>query len=231
MEPSRDCSGQKGPWSQRSHFETETDTESKPNLSFSNSDRSHSSTCKATKNMDSTYLPSLLTILLLLSVCFAATSSSKAATTQIRRPGFLYTRIRGRCTPQFWSSRREAWPRMIPQTSMLSKVFGSRVYERFRSDLTLLESTTRNDDENAFGRLVRQGTAALLNSYAREGFPFQPWQVKTLFIQALVSKEAGSRQANMFLIANQTCNQKGRDPQLMKLVLTFWLKTKTIIQK
>lgn len=138
---------------------------------FSNSDRSHSSTCKATKNMDSTYLPSLLTILL-LSVCFAATSSSKAATTQIRRPGFLYTRIRGRCTPQFWSSRREAWPRMIPQTSMLSKVFGSRVYERFRSDLTLLESTTRNDDENAFGRLVRQGTAALLNSYAREGFPF-----------------------------------------------------------
>ncbi|KAH9729376.1 hypothetical protein KPL70_009326 [Citrus sinensis] len=134
------------------------------------------------------------------------TSSAAAATTQIRRPGFLYTRIRGRCTPQFWSSRREAWPRMVPQTSTLSKVFGSRVYERFRSDLTLLESTTRNDDENAFAGLVKQGTAALLNSYAREGFPFSPWQVKTLFIQALVSKEAASRQANKFLIANQACN-------------------------
>ncbi|KAL9431103.1 hypothetical protein AB3S75_026323 [Citrus x aurantiifolia] len=156
--------------------------------------------------MDSTYLPSRLIILLLLSVCFAATSSSAAATTQIRRPGFLYTRVRGRCTPQFWSSRREAWPRMVPQTSTLSKVFGSRVYERFRSDLTLLESTTRNDDENAFAGLVKQGTAALLNSYARGGFPYRPWQVKTLFIQALVSKEAASRQANKFLIANQACN-------------------------
>ncbi|GAY40325.1 hypothetical protein KPL70_009326 [Citrus sinensis] len=156
--------------------------------------------------MDGTYVPSRLIILLLLSVCFAATSSAAAATTQIRRPGFLYTRIRGRCTPQFWSSRREAWPRMVPQTSTLSKVFGSRVYERFRSDLTLLESTTRNDDENAFAGLVKQGTAALLNSYAREGFPFSPWQVKTLFIQALVSKEAASRQANKFLIANQACN-------------------------
>lgn len=98
------------------------------------------------------------------------------------------------------------WPRMVPQTSTLSKVFGSRVYERFRSDLTLLESTTRNDDENAFAGLLKQGTAALLNSYAREGFPFSPWQVKTLFIQALVSKEAASRQANKFLIANQACN-------------------------
>lgn len=107
---------------------------------------------------------------------------------------------------RFWSSRREAWPRMVPQTSTLSKVFGSRVYERFRSDLTLLESTTRNDDENAFAGLVKQGTAALLNSYARGGFPYLPWQVKTLFIQALVSKEAASRQANKFLIANQACN-------------------------
>lgn len=199
MEPGQDSSI-------RSHFETDTDTKSKPNLSFFlTQDRSHSST--TSKNMDSTYLPSRLIILLLLSVCFAGTSSSAAATTtQIRRPGFLYTRIRGRCTPQFWSSRREAWPRMVPQTSTLSKVFGSGVYERFRSDLTLLESTTRNDDENAFAGLVKQGTAALLNSYAREGFRFSPWQVKTLFIQALVSKEAASRQANMFLIANQACN-------------------------
>lgn len=107
---------------------------------------------------------------------------------------------------RYWSSRREAWPRMVPQTSMLSKVFGSRAFERYRSDLTLLEATTRNDDENAFGRLVKEATAALLNSYARHGFPYSGWEVKTLVIQALVSEEAATQMAHKFSIANQACN-------------------------
>lgn len=107
---------------------------------------------------------------------------------------------------RYWSSRREAWPRMVPQTSMLSKVFGSRAFERYRSDLTLLEATTRNDDENAFGRLVKEATAALLNSYARDGYPYLGWEVKTLVIQALVSEEAATQMAHKFSIANQACN-------------------------
>ncbi|KAK0581307.1 hypothetical protein LWI29_012360 [Acer saccharum] len=144
---------------------------------------------------------SRLIIFLVFLVSFAA-----AATGQITRPGFLYTRIRGRCTPQFWSSRREAWPRMIPQTSTLSKVFGSRVYERYRPDLTLLESTARNDEENAFAWLVKEGSAALLNSYARKEFPYSAWQVKTLLIQALVSQKAAALQAKKFSIANHACN-------------------------
>ncbi|KAA8550749.1 hypothetical protein F0562_002433 [Nyssa sinensis] len=124
-----------------------------------------------------------------------------------RRPGFLYTRNRGRCTPQFWSSRSEPWPRMVPQTSTVSKVFGSRAYERYRYDLTLLEATSRNDDgENAFARLLKESSAALLNSYARKGFPFSAWKVKTLLIQALVSKEAAAIQAQRFSEANEACN-------------------------
>ncbi|KAJ4955331.1 hypothetical protein NE237_012114 [Protea cynaroides] len=112
------------------------------------------------------------------------------------RPGFIYTRNRGRCTPQFWSSRRESWPKMIPQTSSVSKVFGSRALERFKYDLTLLEATQRNDDgNNAFSRLLKQSTAALLNSYNRKGYPYSSWEVKTLLIQALVSEEAAALQA------------------------------------
>ncbi|XP_071724678.1 uncharacterized protein [Rutidosis leptorrhynchoides] len=122
-------------------------------------------------------------------------------------PGFAYTRHRGRCTPQYWSSRTEAWPRMVPQTSTVSRVFGSRVFERFRSDVTLLESTTRNDDEeNVYRGMLKQAIAALLNSYARDGFPYTAWEVKTLVIQALVSEEAAATLAKHFSTANHACN-------------------------
>lgn len=95
---------------------------------------------------------------------------------------------------------------MVPQTSTVSNVFGSRAYERYRYDLTLLEATARNDDEKVFPRLVKQASAALLNSYARKGFPYRAWQVKTLVIQALVSEKAAALQAQRFSIANQACN-------------------------
>ncbi|WVZ05855.1 hypothetical protein V8G54_019201 [Vigna mungo] len=149
-------------------------------------------------------MASLCTTLLF---CLLLILSLAAATETLRIPGFLYTRSRGRCTAQFWSGRREAWPRMVPETSTVSNVFGSRVYEHYRSDLTLIEAAARNDEEsNAFGGLVKEGTAALLNSYAREGFPYKPWQVKTLVIKALVSQAAAASQANSFLLANQACS-------------------------
>lgn len=108
---------------------------------------------------------------------------------------------------RYWSSRRESWPRMVPERSTVSNVFGSRAFERFRYDLTLLEATERNDDtDNAFARLVKESTAALLNSYARKGYPFSAWQVKTLVIQALVSKEAAAVQAQRFYEANEACS-------------------------
>ncbi|XP_057438552.1 uncharacterized protein LOC130730535 [Lotus japonicus] len=150
------------------------------------------------------------TLLLLLLFCchvFSAPHSVAAASQRQNIPGFIYTRSRGRCTPQFWSGRREAWPRMVPETSTVTNVFGSRVYERYRSDLTLLEATERNDEEgNPFRALLKEGTAALLNSYAREGFPYKPWQVKTLLIQALVSEASATSQAKHFSLANHACS-------------------------
>ncbi|CAL0310388.1 unnamed protein product [Lupinus luteus] len=137
---------------------------------------------------------------------FCILLSSVAATIHAHRPGFLYTRTTGRCTPQFWSGRKETWPKMVPETSTLSNVFGSRVYERYRSDLTLVEATGRNDEEeNPFGGLVKEGSAALINSYARDGFPYKPWQVKTLVIQALVSEAKAYSQAKQFSLANHAC--------------------------
>lgn len=95
---------------------------------------------------------------------------------------------------------------MVPQTSTVSKVFGSRAYERYRSDLTLMEATARNDDENVFPRLLKEASAALINSYARKGFPYTAWEVKTRVIQGLVSERAAARQAQVFFQANRACD-------------------------
>lgn len=96
---------------------------------------------------------------------------------------------------------------MVPQRSTVSKVFGSRAIERFRSDLTLLEAATRNDDvENAYARVLKQSSAALLNSYSRLGFPYRAWEVKTLLLKGLISEKDAAQQAHILKMANEACN-------------------------
>ncbi|XP_073158483.1 uncharacterized protein [Henckelia pumila] len=142
---------------------------------------------------------------LVLALFFCAVTLAEAREGH-QIPGFLYARNRGRCTPQYWSSRRESWPKMVPQTSTVSNVFSSLAYERYRYDLTLLEAASRNDDgDSVFAALLKQSTAALLNSYARKGYPYAAWEVKTLLIQALVSEDAAALQARNFMQANQDC--------------------------
>ncbi|KZV32995.1 hypothetical protein F511_01506 [Dorcoceras hygrometricum] len=139
-------------------------------------------------------------VLLLFSTLAGATRDGP------QMPGFLYARTRGRCTPQYWSSRRESWPKMVPETSTVSNVFSSLAYERYRYDLTLLDAASGDDDvDNAYVALLKQSTAALLNSYARKGYPYASWEVKNLLIQALVSQEAAALQALRFMQANQNC--------------------------
>ncbi|KAL2934775.1 Protodermal factor 1 [Bienertia sinuspersici] len=142
----------------------------------------------------------MLLFLIIMLGCFA--SSSMAA-----RPAFLFTRHRGHCTPQYWGSRREEWPKMVPQRSTVSKVFGSRATERFRSDMTLLEAATRNDDVgNAYASLLKQSSAALLNSYARVGYPYKAWEIKILLLQGLISQKDAAQQAQILKKANEACS-------------------------
>ncbi|KAK2363818.1 hypothetical protein P8452_66944 [Trifolium repens] len=142
-----------------------------------------------------------------LSLLFCLLLSLVSAHDSNHLPGFIYTRTTGRCTPQFWSGRKETWPRMVPETSTVTNVFGWRVNKRYRSDLTLLEATARNDEfDNPFGALLKEGTTALINSYARKGFPYKPWQVKTLVMQSFVSDVAAASQAKHFSLANHACS-------------------------
>lgn len=100
------------------------------------------------------------------------------------------------------------WPSTVIPDSAVSSVFGSGASELYgSSSLTLLESTAGDaDGQDEFGRLLRQGTASLLNSYARVGFPYTAWEVKTLLIQGMVSRQAAEVQARRFAVANEACD-------------------------
>ncbi|KAF3780609.1 hypothetical protein EJ110_NYTH38847 [Nymphaea thermarum] len=148
----------------------------------------------------------LLLVTLLVAAGVARAAGRGLAVPEMRGPGFLYTISRGRCTPEYWSSRREAWPKMVPLSSSVSKIFGWQTLERYQPELTLLEATNRNDDNNAFVHLLRESSAALLNSYSRKGFPYPSWKVKSLLLQGLVSQRAATEQASRLSAANQDCD-------------------------
>ncbi|KAL3851327.1 hypothetical protein ACJIZ3_013209 [Penstemon smallii] len=74
----------------------------------------------------------------------------------------------------------KSWPRMVPQKSMVSNVFGSRAFEQYRNDLTLLEAASRNvDGDNVFARL---GTHILLEKLIKTVF-------KNYFLLLFVSEK------------------------------------------
>ncbi|KAM7480499.1 hypothetical protein LguiA_028712 [Lonicera macranthoides] len=100
----------------------------------------------------------------------------------------------------YWSSRRELWPRMVPERSTVSNVFGSRANKRFRYDLTLLEATERNNDRERIchvsDRVKRSSTFICQKGIS----------IFFLGIQALVFKDAAVVQAQKFYKANEACN-------------------------
>ncbi|KAE8681216.1 legumin A-like isoform 1 [Hibiscus syriacus] len=143
--------------------------------------------------MPTSLVLSRLIIFFLFLSDFAAVSSATTTTTTLKRHF------------GFWSSMREAWPRMVPQGLTVWKMFGSRATERYRSDMKLLEWRAVDEEGDVFSELVKQASAALLNSYARKGLPYTAWEVKTLMIQGLVSKGAAARLTKRFSVANDAC--------------------------
>ncbi|XP_039043398.1 uncharacterized protein LOC120182496 [Hibiscus syriacus] len=139
--------------------------------------------------------------LILFLTYLAAVSSATTTTTTLK----CHSGTRGRCTPQFWSSRREAWPRKVPRGSMVRNLFGSRASERYGSDMILMESRAVTKEGDVFNELLKQASAALHNSYARKGFPYTAWEVKTLMIQGLVTEGAAARLTKRFSVANDAC--------------------------
>lgn len=110
-----------------------------------------------------------------------------------------------KCTAQYWIEGKETWPRMLPIVSTVGKVLGSGAFEAYgHPELTVLDAM-RMEEHDGYSSLLKQTSTALVNAYSREGFPYQPWRVKTLFIQSLVSQQAAAAQAAQFRSANEAC--------------------------
>lgn len=110
-----------------------------------------------------------------------------------------------KCTAQYWIEGKETWPRMLPVVSTVAKVLGSGALEAYgHSELTVLDAM-RIEERDGYSSLLKQSSTALVNAYSRVGFPYQPWRVKTLFIQSLVSQQAAAAQAAQFRSANEAC--------------------------
>lgn len=60
-------------------------------------------------------------------------------------------------------------------------------------------TSTRND---GYGALLRQGSAAILNSYTRRDYAYSPFQVKLQFRNALGSQQQAFQMASLFENAN-----------------------------
>ncbi|KAK8951883.1 hypothetical protein KSP39_PZI004714 [Platanthera zijinensis] len=52
---------------------------------------------------------------------------------------------------------------------------------------------------------MKQASTALLNAYTRPGYPYNPWEVKALLLEAVLSEEDAASQAEVFSQANHGC--------------------------
>jgi hypothetical protein len=81
-------------------------------------------------------------------------------------------------------------------------LFGLLSSGTFGSSTTLLQALT-NTRPDAYGALLRQGSAALINSYNSPSFAYSPQQVRESFNAALFSEPAAAVQAVRFENANR----------------------------
>lgn len=105
-------------------------------------------------------------------------------------------------TCDYWRTHPQAINAIIGYWNTVGQTFGPTCGIIFGTGTTLHDalSNTRND---GFGSLIREGTAALLNSIASSHFPYTTQQVKEAVISAITSDGAAAAQADVFKQANE----------------------------
>jgi hypothetical protein len=105
-------------------------------------------------------------------------------------------------TCDFWSSHTSSLPSFMSIFDTIVDLFGLLSSGTFGSSTTLLQALT-NTRPDAYGALLRQGSAALINSYNSPSFAYSPQQVRESFNAALFSEPAAAVQAVRFENANR----------------------------
>jgi hypothetical protein len=94
------------------------------------------------------------------------------------------------------------FPDFLNILTPILEIFGGSSGSIFGSQTTLFQGLT-NSRPDAFGSLLRQGSAAVLKSYTNRNYAYTPYQVKSSFRGALVSQQTAAVQAVNFENANR----------------------------
>ncbi|CAL9059888.1 unnamed protein product [Musa banksii] len=105
-------------------------------------------------------------------------------------------------TCRFWGSHPDAIAAIIGSLGTIGDLFGHGCAAIFGSNPSLTDALT-NTRTDGYGALIREGTAAFLNSMANSRYPFTTRQVKTAFAGAITSDGIAATQAEIFEQANE----------------------------
>ncbi|KAJ4808512.1 Protodermal factor 1 [Rhynchospora pubera] len=105
-------------------------------------------------------------------------------------------------TCDYWRNHPQQIYAIIGYWSTVGQTFGPTCGVLFGTGTTLHDalSNARND---GFGSLIREGTAAFLNSIANSHFPFTTQQVQEAVATSITSDGAAAAQADLFKQANE----------------------------
>lgn len=92
-------------------------------------------------------------------------------------------------------------PTLLSFVTTILDLFGGSSGSIFGSSMTLYQGLT-NKRPDAYGALLRHGSAAVLNAYSNRAYPYSPMQVKASFNAALFSEQTAAVQAVRFENAN-----------------------------
>ncbi|XP_024520123.1 putative lysozyme-like protein [Selaginella moellendorffii] len=107
----------------------------------------------------------------------------------------------GGCSSNYWAQHPNSWPNLLTIYTTVTQVLGQVAYTIFGGPTTLL-GALQNQSTDAYSSLLREATAALLNSYSRPGFQYSPSAIRTAFQSSLHSQRSAAYQAALFRHAN-----------------------------
>ncbi|RZR78853.1 hypothetical protein BHM03_00004402, partial [Ensete ventricosum] len=102
----------------------------------------------------------------------------------------------------YWGSHPDAIAAVIGSLGTIADLFGHGCAAIFGSNPSLTDALT-NPRTDGYGALIREGTAAFLNSMANTRYPFTTPQVKSAFAGAITSDGTAATQAEIFEQANE----------------------------
>lgn len=103
----------------------------------------------------------------------------------------------------YWKSHPDMIIAVVGSLGNIGKTFGAACSLLVGKKLENLHEALSNTRTDGVGALLREGSAAFLNSIVNKKFPFTTQQVKDCIAVSVTSDDAASAQAGIFKKANE----------------------------